>query len=273
MIDIVINQASNAAVSLEFRKLAHNAALKLFRSLLRVVQGAVKFISVGYDEIMLCLDTIFTFLKKICEKVTSEDNYLVDFSHASLWLLELVTEEIEPLILESPLYKVALDLKCLDELEPIGKFRSSCDPGLWLISNMDMVSPIVYLSVLYFSVAVKLTSKAADCESITDRMCRHVKLSLCSHDTLEILSVCVGLLYKYESFDCLGIWKALANGLKDYLDDKKHPSLFKMGSKNRGCAVVLHLLSYPFAACSHMQSQQQLQDIIEVWRQLCFCSS
>lgn len=268
MIDIVINQASNAAVSLEFRKLAQNAALKLFRSLLRAVQGAVKCISVPYDEIMLCLNTTFTFLKKICEKVTSEDNCFVDFSHASLQLLELVAEEIEPLILESPLYRTALDLKCLDELEPVCKFRSSCEPGLWLISNMDMVSPIVYLSVLYFSVAVKLTSKASDCKSITDRMCRHVKLSLCSHGTLDILSVCVGLLYKYGAFDCLGIWKGLANGLKDYLDDKRNPSLFKMGSKNHGCAVVFHLLSYPFAACSHLQSQQRLQDIIEVWRQL-----
>ncbi|KAL3532297.1 hypothetical protein ACH5RR_005818 [Cinchona calisaya] len=274
MIDIVNNQASNIAVSIECRRLAQSAALKLFRSLLRAVQAVVKCISVTYDDIMLCLNSVFGFLKKLCDEVNSEDGNAYDIPHAYLQLLEVAAEEIEPAVLESPLYKMALDLKCLDKLEQLGKIRSSSAPGIWLISYMDVVSPIVCLSVLYFSVAVKITSKAADITSITDRMYRHVKLSLCSCDTLEILNVFVGLLYKYEAFDCLGIWRTLANGLKDYINDRNHPSPFKMGTDNHGYSVAWHLLAYPFAICSchqrHRQRQRllQLQDCIEEWKLL-----
>lgn len=203
MIGIVISQASNVAVSLEFRRLAHNAALKLFRSFLAAVQVVVKCIPVTYEDIMLCLNTVFRFLKKVCEGVTLDDCNVVDIPHASLQLLEVVVEEVEPLILQSLLYKMALDLKCLDKLEPVNKLRSSSAPGIWFVSYMDMVSSIVCLNVLYFSVAVKLTSKAADINSITDRMYRHVMFSLGSYDALEILKIFVGLLYKYEAFDCL----------------------------------------------------------------------
>jgi telomere-associated protein RIF1 len=162
---------------------------------------------------------------------------------------------------------LALDIKCLDKLEPVVKFRSSVSPDIRFLSYMDMVSPTVYLTVLYFLVAVKLASKFADFNCAPDTVSTHVELLFSSYDPLEILCVFVGLFCNSVAFTCFGIWKTLANCLQDYITagGRKNLLLFKKETNKRGCSAAVHFLAYPFAVCSHPQIQHELQDIIEQW--------
>ncbi|CAI9100851.1 OLC1v1038036C1 [Oldenlandia corymbosa var. corymbosa] len=270
MIRSIINQTSNATVHPQFRKLAQDSALKLFRSLLKAVQCFVTATATSYDEIMLCINTVFRFLKEVCENESSRDGNIADSPNASIHLLEMVAGEVDASILGSSLYKMVLDLKCLDKLDPNGAFRYSSSTGIRCISYMDIVPPIVYLNVLFFSVAMKLTSEGADLNAVTDRLYGHMKFCLCSYDTLGSLDLFVGLLLKYEPLDCLAIWRTLAICLKDYTDDKTHSSLLIMGSKNPGYPILLHLLMYPFSLCLHTigQFNIDLQNVLEVWKLL-----
>lgn len=267
MINIVLSQGLKATVSLEFRRLARNSALRSFRSLLRAVQAVLKCTSTTFDEVMLCLTGVLRCLKELCENATSKDGGLVDLWQASLQLLELVTEEIDSSIFESPIYKSALDVNYFDKLEPVGKFKFLVPLDNRFPTYMDTVSPAVYLTVLYFSVAVKFASKATDFNSVSNRIYSTVQILLSSYNPSEIIWVFVGLLYNYEAVACLRIWKVIAICLKEYTEAGGGNNLLlpNKDTNKCGCSAAVHFLAYPFALCSHIQIQHELQEIIERW--------
>uniref|UniRef100_A0A2N9FV13 Telomere-associated protein Rif1 N-terminal domain-containing protein n=1 Tax=Fagus sylvatica TaxID=28930 RepID=A0A2N9FV13_FAGSY len=206
IIFIFISQASIATVNCEYRSFRCDAALRLFVSVLKGVRLELEKPSTNYNDIMLCLSTVLRFIKKICEDVSSDGSDSNDLHHTCLQFIEAVTQELEPAILESPLYKVSLDLK---------------------------------------------------------------------------------LLYNYVGPYCLNIWIAIAQGLKDYMDDVKERSLLKMESGSTGSLAICYLLLYPFSVCScpqknstslvsgfsqkpHVspQGKLELEHVFEVWKSL-----
>ncbi|ONH98431.1 hypothetical protein PRUPE_7G248700 [Prunus persica] len=212
------------------------------------------------------------------------DLSLLDFH---LKLVEAVGEEIEPTIVGSPLYKVPLDIKHIEYLQAdadIGFAKLDVSS----VAYMDMVSPMVYLSVLYFCVVVQSTLRVLKTDFILHRMQKYFKFMLSSFDPLESLVVTSGLLYKHSGPSCLSMWIAIAEGLKFYINDVKDFSLLKMDSDSKCCFAMLYLLSYPLVVCSctqkdfksanirsspeespaSLQIQVELERVITLWTSL-----
>lgn len=287
MIFIVIDQASTASVTHENRSFACEVALRLFISVLKGVQLELKNPSTRYNDIMLCLGKLLRFVKRICEDVNSDRSDSNDLNHTSLRFIEAVTQELEPAILGSPLYKVPLDLKYIDDHQLVNLIRHAKVLALCSPAYMRMVSPVAYLVVLYVSVVFQSTTNTSNPGFIFQGMHPYFKFLFSSHDPLEILLATVGLLYKSVSPNCLNIWLEIATGLEPCTDDVKELSLLRVGSDSTGYFATSYLLSYPFALCccpkksstslinvslerSHVSppGQINLECIIEVWKSL-----
>ncbi|CAL5360829.1 unnamed protein product [Camellia sinensis] len=295
MIRILISQGQGSMVTVpkEIKSLACNSALRIFKSVLKGVRNVLKNSSINYDEVMLCLNTILGLVKEIYKDLNSENGDINDSLHTSLQFVEAVIEELEPSILGSPIYKIALDLKYVDYLQSVNEATHAGVLGVRFTMYMDMVSPIVYLIILYFCGLFKSTFNAPGEEFILQNACRYLKFVLSSFDPSEILHAIIGLLYKHVGFDYLKIWIAIASGLKDYIDEAKDVSLLKTESDSLCCLEVCQILSYSFAVCScpqkqstmvqstglqessivSLQSQRklELECVFEVWKSLYVC--
>lgn len=267
-ISVIVDRGSNASVTPEFRELASNAGVRLFGSLLEAVQRAFRCVSITYDEVMQSLNTLFRFLEKMCDDVDSEDNSNYYGPHTCLKFIKLVTERLEPSILESPLYKVGLELKCIKKLELATEITCGLVADICYKDLEDKVLPVVYLSIIHLSVVAKSSSKAPDYESLFHHMQVYLKFLLSSYNPQEILHALTGLLYKNIILNSFRIWVVLANCLKEMIDCKKDPSLLKMEPDSIGYSILLRLLSYPFVWLSLSGINLELQPVIEAWDSL-----
>ncbi|XWS27046.1 hypothetical protein CRYUN_Cryun26dG0082900 [Craigia yunnanensis] len=284
MVAIIITHVATATNSPERKKLACNAAVRIFISVLKGVQMEFKNPLNNYDNIMFCLNTILKFMKEIGEDASSEG--VGDLFNTSLHFIEAVAEELEPSIVRSPLYKVALDIKYVGSLDSVdgkhSKILHQCS-----IAFMDMVSPMVYLTVFYICLVIQLlTINTPEMELILQRFQSFFKFVLSSDDPLESFLASVGLLYRHMDFNYMEIWMAMVTGLNGYIDDMKDLSLFKTDSDNSVYRAICHLLSYPIIlfSCSQkdltplkasdslkesfVSSERKLEQAIEVWKSL-----
>lgn len=290
MVYILINNGSVNAVAPEIKSLSSTAAIRIFRSVLRGVQNVLTNSSITYKEVMVCISKMLTFVKKIHEGATenSDSNYL---HQTSLQFVEAVTEELGSSTLGSPIYKVPLDLKYIGNLGSVSEFRQGKMLGICFLDHMNMVSPIVYLLVLYLCSVINLTLNVPEAGSIKQGMFKYLSSILSSYDPPEILHAVTDLLYKHSLFECLDVWVAIANCLKAYIDGVKDLSVLKIESDTPGYLILCHFLSHPFASLScpqtlmspvktsgslesavSLQSRKklELEHVIEVWRSLYF---
>lgn len=129
--------------------------------------------SISYDDIMFCLNAILKFVKNTCEKVISDCSDRNDLHHISLQLVEAVCEEIEHTIVRSPLYRVPFHIKCIDNLQILVDI--GCAKSGVTNAYMDMVSPMFYLSVLYFCLVVQSTMTQPKTDINLQRMQNYFK--------------------------------------------------------------------------------------------------
>ncbi|KAL3655844.1 hypothetical protein CASFOL_000240 [Castilleja foliolosa] len=249
MISILINRNS----------LSSEAALRLFGSLLETVQKSLRCVSVSYDEVIHCLDTIFGFLEKICT-INSDDDSNYYCPHTCLKFLKAVTERLEPSILEFPLYKVSLEIKCSKKLERATDIRCA---DICFMDFEDKVLPVMYVGSLYFCVVVNSSLKAPEYDSLLQQLEGYFMFLLSSCNPQEVLRAFSYLLYKNTTFDnSLHIWVVLVNCLK------KDQSVLKMEADNISYSIILHILSYPFALWSMSPIGLELQIVIDLWTSL-----
>lgn len=263
----LIIHGSNITLSCEVRTVTYGAASSLFLSLLRSVKHFLKSDLITYDEIILSLKMMLKFLKSVYEDMHSRDGGIDDLLPLLLQLLEAFVEELEPSTLQSPFYKVPLDLENIETLEPVYIFKSAKIPEICFMNCMEKVSPVVYITLLYFHAATKATLKAPDCDIVEGKH-RYVNLLLSSYEPLEILHLFVSLLYTKKMPHCFEIWIALANCLKDYIDNHRFQSLFKLQLDSPGYAIAMHFLCYPFAMYPCPMAHLKLQHVFEVWKSL-----
>ncbi|KAH7861068.1 hypothetical protein Vadar_021271 [Vaccinium darrowii] len=269
IIQNLINQGPMVNVLMEAKCMAYDSALRIFRSVMKGVRNVFNNSSTNYDDIMLCLNKILGLLKVICQSTIPENSDSNRLRLTTLHFVEAVSEEIEPSILGSPLYKVALDFKDID---------------------LDMVSPIVYLTNLYFCGVLNSTFNAPGAEFIIQDASRYFKTILSSFEPCEIIHAIMGLLYKHVGFDYLKVWVSIAKGLREYIDEVKDSSLLTLGSDISLCVAKCRLLFYPFAVWSccpeqltmvqstgiqesaiiSLQSQKklELELVFDVWKSL-----
>lgn len=250
MIYSFIRQPSRRTVCHDNRVPADDASLRLFRAVLKGVELEFKKSSINYDDIMFCLNAILKFIKDICEEVSLDGSDRNGSHHISLQFMEAVSEEIEPTIVGSPLYKVALNIKNIENLQMIADVGYE-KLGVCSIGYMEMVSPMVYLSVLYFSVVAQSTLSTSKTDYILLGMQQYFKFMLASFRPPESFVIINELLYKHIGPSCLRMWIGITEGLKNYINDVKNFSLFKMDSESKSCFSML--MSYPLLVCSCTQ--------------------
>ncbi|CAN4103532.1 unnamed protein product [Withania somnifera] len=263
----LIIHGSNITLSDEVRTATYGAASTLFRSLLRSAKHFLKSELITYDEVILSLNMMLKFLKSVYEHMHSMDGGIDDLLPLLLQFLEAFVEELEPLTLQSPLYKVVLDLKNIETSEPVYRSKSAKIPDICFMNCMEKVSPVAYITLLYFHAVTKTTLKAPDYDIVEGKH-RYIKLLLSSYEPLEILHLFVSLLYTEKMPRCFEIWIDLVNCLKDYIDNHNFHSLFKLQSDSPGYAITIHLLCYPFAAYSCRKVHLKIKHVIETWKSL-----
>lgn len=263
MISIIVKRESNASITPEFSKVASGASLRLFASLLEAIQRALRSVSITYEDVMLCLNTIFRFLREMCENVMSEDDDNYTCPQTCLKFIEVATEKLGPFILESRLYKVHLEMNYLKKFEHITEIRCAIVPDICFKGLEDRVLPVVSLSMLHFSV-VNSSLEAPECDTVLQQMQGYLKLLLSSFNPQEVLHPFTSLLYKNTVRNSLQIWVVLVNCLKESIDGENNPSILKMEMDS----ILLHLLAYPFASWSLSDIKLDHQIVIDVWKSL-----
>ncbi|XP_052200008.1 uncharacterized protein LOC127806635 [Diospyros lotus] len=295
MIRVLLSQGSMVTVPAEEKSLACNAAFRVFRSVLKGVSGVFKNSSTTYDEVMCCFNGILGLVKGIYANINPEHNGTNDLLCTCLEFVEVMIQELEPSILESPLYKVPLDLNYIEHLQAVNESNLADLFAVRSIAYLDMVSPIEYLTILAFCGLFNSSLDAPGSEFILQGACRVFKLVLSSFDPSEILHDIISLLYKHVGFDYLKVWMVIGNSLKDYIIEVKDISFLMHGSDSPNFLGVCNLFSYPFVACLYLQkrltmvqdsllqescsislqSQRkldlELEHVIEVWKSLYVC--
>ncbi|XP_025015352.2 uncharacterized protein LOC8272219 [Ricinus communis] len=286
IINIILSHASSAIITPQNRSSACDAALRIFRSLLKGVQVELTSSSITYADIMLCLNTVLRFIKEVCQNINSGGYGDNKFQHTSIQFLLAVIDEIEPAILGSPLYKVSLDLVCIKNLQSVNDVRNKDFLGISSVAYMDMVSPLVYLIILSICMGTQSTSHRPRAELISTTLYKIFKLILFSYDSKENLHVAIGLLYKFVGYRNLQIWIVIAEALRDCIGGIQDLSMLRMEPDGNGHLCLYHLLSYPFVAWSSppkiltpeevsfsseeshipVQGNLELEHVIEVWK-------
>ncbi|PIA42357.1 hypothetical protein AQUCO_02000070v1 [Aquilegia coerulea] len=284
VIHILISQGSLTHLTPECKTFACKSALKAFRSVLKGIQIELKKSSINYGEIMLCLNTILSLTKQVFEDATSKQ--FDDLLCTSLHLVGVVREEIEPSVLASPLYKVAMDFKYISELQTIVDIEYPKVPEISYFKYMDMVSPTVYLTTLYLCMGARSISDSSRMEMILHGLEKHLRFVLSSYNHLENIYAILNLLYKHNEFAWLKIWLLIANVLKEHIDSFKDIPSLKFELDSDGYAAVSWFLAYPFLVClypkklsilgktscssdlSFASSRMEFESIIEVWKSL-----
>ncbi|KAJ4709053.1 putative Telomere-associated protein RIF1 [Melia azedarach] len=148
MINIIASHVSTGKVSYEERNLACDAALRVFRSVFKGANKEFKNVSIDFNDIMLCLNSILKFTRNLFEDIYSEGSGSNYMHHAPLLFVEAVSEELEPSILGSSLYMVALDLKYVENLLSSNNTGYEKVLGFYSVTYMDMISPVSHLAEL-----------------------------------------------------------------------------------------------------------------------------
>ncbi|XP_058759975.1 uncharacterized protein LOC131633276 [Vicia villosa] len=252
MIFVLIRQASGTTVTCDHRSHVYDAALKLFIYILKGVKLDLESPSTNYDGMIGCLDTLLTFVKKVCEDLCSEGSENYDLYYTSIQFIEAITKELGPSILGSPLYKFSLDLKYMNDTQSVDHNKHLKFLTVNCLSYMDKVSPLVYLVVLYFYTIVQLTLKSQQSDRISQGMSEYFKFIFFSSDPLDNLLTCIGLLYKHVEPIYLHTWIAVAQGLNYRVSDATCMSLKGSLSDSVGYSSICHLLVYPIVAHSEV---------------------
>ncbi|KAF1887311.1 hypothetical protein Lal_00040912 [Lupinus albus] len=252
MIFVIIRQASEPIVTCDHRRLVYDVALKLFIYVLKGVKMDLNSPSTNYMGIMWCLNSLLTFMRKVCQDLYSEGRENYDLYCTSIHFIEAMTKNLGPSMLGSPLYKVSLDLKYIGDMQSVDHNNHLKLPSISCISYMDKVSPLVYLIALYFHMMVQLTmySTQSDCNS--EGMCEYFKFIFSSSDPLDNFFTCICFLYKYVQPIYLNIWIAVAQALNYCLCDPNCKSLQEVMSDSTGRSSICHLLIYPIVASSEV---------------------
>ncbi|XP_072953411.1 uncharacterized protein [Typha angustifolia] len=285
MICRFINPEIMKATTSENRILALSAALKIFRSVLKVVH--VEFNrSFTCENIQVSIKSIMKFAKEICEDLVLKQltSQCDDLLCIGLQFVKAIREELEPSVLSSPSYEISLDINYISDLQLpayIGYPKISV-LGVRPIAYMNMVCPMVYTTVFYLSMLAQFTIKL----SLRDPILQE-NLQFFSVNTIENFHSVVSFLYMLirkpldERLNCLTMWSIVAKGLKEQIScifdsstaDYKvvyqflcYPFLILLPPENTSASFNNQSSSKLLLASSQLESEMEL--VIEVYKSL-----
>ncbi|KAH9610843.1 hypothetical protein KSS87_005290 [Heliosperma pusillum] len=252
MIQMTLSQTAVATLSSENSSLICDVILRMFRSFLKGVQlDLVKSIT-SHDAVMLYLNAVFGLVKTLCQTALCVDGESSSFHVIGLRSLEAVIQELDPSILGSPLYKIPLDV------EYVCQGATRCKPlvGSVSMSFMDMVTPVTYLTVLYYYVVVTVCTKAVRHEFTLQGAFSYLKIALSSYDLLEALHATAASLYSCVNNSSMTVWITVARCLRDHLIGAKDLLPLKIHPTSSGSNTLCKFLIFPLAVCSSCKSYE-----------------
>ncbi|XP_058115560.1 uncharacterized protein LOC131258329 isoform X2 [Magnolia sinica] len=260
MVRFLVTQGLTTTASPEIRKLALDASLRIFVAVLEGVQVELTTASNGFNEIFLCINTVLEFVRWASEEMTSKFITVGtdDLLFTALQFVEAVKDELEPSILASPLYRVLLDLKYIDDLQSANDIEYLIVLGISFPARMDMVCPMVYLTTIYLYVVAQSVLFLSKAQRIPFEM-QYSKFIFSLSDSSENLHAAISLLYMHgkrlihEGFYWLKIWKVVSVGLKERIDAVSSLNFLKTESDSTGHVMVYWFLCYPFFICYSSQ--------------------
>ncbi|KAH7688523.1 telomere-associated protein RIF1 protein [Dioscorea alata] len=248
----VVIQGLMASVSSENRVLVLNSALRTFRSLLQGIQVEFSAAFTHNDRTKFCIETILKFTKEVCEdmiskQITSCYNDTLSFA---LQFVETIRDVLDPSLLSSTLYQIALDLNYIKDLQSFDEIKYLKCLGSGFFAYMDMVSPMVYTTLLHLSLATHSALNLPRTDDISIAMQRSLHL-IFSHEPSINLHAVICFLYMHIGTleQCqlrwLTVWRVISNGLEENIDIVANLNL-KTECDNKGHRIVYWLLCYPF---------------------------
>lgn len=217
MIGIIVGPEEMKCMNFETRVVAMNAALKIFKSVLKGVKIEFSKSFTCNDWIEICITKILKFATEVCEGLVLEKN-------ANLQFVEAIIEEIDPSILKSPLYGANLDIKYISDLKcPENISHSNIStPSVKALGYMDMVSPTVYTTILSLSLVAQSILKLPPEDAMLYAK-QQMNVPFFLANTLDNLHTVVSFMYMHikKPIDCrlniLMMWNIIGQGLKEQI--------------------------------------------------------
>ncbi|KAI4380463.1 hypothetical protein MLD38_006652 [Melastoma candidum] len=217
----------------------------------------LKTYSDKYDDIMASVKSILSFVKHI-----SEDRDSNETRQMVLHFIRAISQELEPSFLVSPLYKVTLDIKYMDQLNLVEDARHAEKLPIHCFSFGDMVCPMAYMVILYFNVLFQLNQSISDAKSLEEDVSKFVRIILSSDGWSENLAIVTTFFYGHLDLACVNLWKAVALGLRDILDGQNSSSSVQLVSACQ--STIVHFLTYPVQAVAfHTNNVESHRDALK----------
>lgn len=280
----VVTEVLKSPSTDENRSWACHAALRIFRSILKGIQLECNSPSTDSDDIFCCLKKVLSFAKEISSHGDGVSGKRDDIYITCLWFVQATTEELKSTVLGCSLFKVPLDTKYFGNQQLVSSHAQAF--GDRSGAHMDMVSPMVYLSILYFHVVFQLQSNVVPSkkEIIYLDMKRYLLILLSHNNFLENLATINTLLHNFIQPSSLRIWTTVAEAFRDSAN-VKDAAWVHLVSDNAGYSTLFQFLSYPFFMYAFLQKkaatartngssdtspislpqQVDLEHVLEVW--------
>lgn len=252
----IVTEARKVPSMAENRSWACHAALRIFRSILKVIQLECHSLSSNYDDVYCCLKKVLNFAKEISSDGDGTSRNGDELYGTSLWFIQAITEELESTVLGSSHFKVPLDIKYIGSWQLVNSSGHAQAFSIGSAVQMDMVSPMVYLVVLYFHEVLQLQSTLVPSkkEIISVDIIRYLQVLLSSNNSLENIGIVNILLHNFIQPSSLRIWTAVAEALRESAN-VKDTAWMQLESDNAGYSTLCQFISYPFFMYSFLQDK------------------
>ncbi|XP_074274014.1 uncharacterized protein LOC141597448 [Silene latifolia] len=250
MIQMTLSQTAVATLSSENSSLICDVILRMFRSFLKGVQLDLAKSPTSHDAVMLSLNAVFGLVKTLCKTALCVDGESTNFHVIGLRSLEAVVQELDSSILGSPLYKIPLDV------EYVCQGEARCKPlvGSVSLSFMDMVTPVTYLTVLYYYVVVTVRTKVVMHEFTLQGAFSYLNSVLSSYELLEVVHATAASLYTCVNNSSMRVWITIARCLRDHLNGAKDLLPLKIQPASSASNTLCKFLIFPLVVCSSCKS-------------------
>ncbi|KAL2929702.1 Telomere-associated protein RIF1 [Bienertia sinuspersici] len=219
---MIFCQAAAATLLPEMKRLVCDAALMMFRLFLKGVQIDFAKSSTTYNTVMQSVNYVMVLVKTVCDTALCTDDATDDFKLACLRSLEAVNKSL--ILLFWYISTGEVGCKTLQGISPI--------------NYMDMVPPIVCLTVRHLYLVVQLSRKEASFGSSLREAYNYFN---------GVLSLC-------DSLEFLRVWITIAQCLKEYIDGAKDLGLLNAQTPSTGSLSLCYFLIYPVAVCTSENS-------------------
>lgn len=264
----------------DFSSLTLNGALRIFRLILKGVQSDLNEDLKPLKEHVQVIHFILHFVQGLCQDFalkTSSD--CTKGPHLTIFnFLEVMKDELRPSMLASFSFKMPLDVNEIWKIKG-GRFSDSFGHkeniqtlGISL-AKIDMVTPVVYLTLLWLHLVAHLCSAELEQEKLLERMGKITQIVSSGVDSLENFQVLASLLYavglhanfyrtieidqinewkdseslplKNDNIFWLRAWKVFTTCLREHIEFVKDVTLFEVGTVEAGYQLCYSFLLFP----------------------------